>query len=255
MNRVAVVTGASRGIGRATAELLAQEGWHVAVSDLSADTLGAVLDTIGTKGGAATALAADLTDAAQVTALAEQAWALRPDHLALVNNAAFLPPEAIAGDTDLLSTEDWIWDGAWRVNVRGTMSLCRALLPGMLDRGAGAIVNIVSMLGLQPLPGQQIAYTTSKAAVTMLTRHLAVTYGARGIRCNAVAPGSILTENQRATYDDDALAKKLERYPATRLGTPEDIAAAVAFLLAPAAGFVNGQVLTVDGGVTTQLAL
>lgn len=255
MTGVAVVTGASRGIGRATAERLAEDGWHVVVTDLSAETLGDVTDAIRARGGEATAIAADLTDTPQVSRLVEQAWELAPDPLAVVNNAAFLPHAAVVGDTDLLSTEDWIWEGAWQVNLRGTAALCKAALPGMLDRGAGAFVNIASMLGLQPLPGHQIAYSVSKAGLVMLTRHIAVTYGARGVRCNAVAPGSVLTENQRTTFDDAALAKKLERYPSPRLGEPGDIADTVAFLTSDRAGFINGQVLTVDGGVTQQLVL
>lgn len=255
MSKIAVITGAGRGIGRSTAERLTHDGWKVVVSDVTVDRLRDVCEAITAAGGTPTAIAADLTDADQVATLAEQVRALSARHLALVNNAAFLPREAITGDADLLATDEWIWEGAWQVNVRGTASLCRALLPQMLEARTGSIVNIVSMLGLQPLPGKQVAYSTTKAALTMLTRHVAVTYGNQGIRCNAVAPGSILTETQRATYTSDELAQKLTHYPTTRLGTPGDIAAAVAFLLSPGAEFINGQTLTVDGGVTTQLVL
>lgn len=254
MSRIAVVTGAGRGIGRATAERLASEGWQVVVSDVDAARLHDVCDAITAAGGSPTAIAADLTDADQICALAEQVDALSAGKLALVNNAAFLPSEAIAGDADLLTTDAWICD-AWQVNARGTATLCRALLPQMLEAGGGSIVNIVSMLGLQPLPGRQVAYSTTKAALNMLTRHVAVTYGDRGIRCNAVAPGSILTETQLAAHIAEELAQKLTRPPSTRLGRAQDISAAVAFLLSPEARFMNGQTLSVDGGVTTQLVL
>jgi NAD(P)-dependent dehydrogenase (short-subunit alcohol dehydrogenase family) len=249
-----VVTGAARGIGRSIAERLGADGRTVVVTDLTDEALADVSTTIRSTGGTVHAIAADLTDAAQVKDLASAATDAGPV-LGIVNNAAFLPPEAIAGDGDLLATEDWIWDGHWDVDVRGTARVIQAFLPGMLAAGEGAIVNIGSMLGLQPLPARQIAYSVSKAAIAMLTRHVAVTYGARGVRCNAVAPGSILTPNQRDTYDDAALARKLQTYPATRLGVPDDVAAAVAYLLGPGSQFVNGQVLTVDGGVTSQLVL
>lgn len=250
-----LVTGAAGGIGRIVAERLATDGRTVVVSDRDLDSLADVVVAITSAGGSAHALAADISDRDQVTRLVADAGEAVGFVSGLVNNAAFLPPSSGTEDTDLLDTADWVWDAALAVNVRGTANVTRAVLPGMLAAGQGSIVNVLSVLGIHPLAGQTIAYSVSKAASAMLARHVAVTYGARGVRCNAVAPGSILTHHQLEQFDAAELERKLQRYPSTRLGEASDVAASVSYLLSDAAGFVNGQILAVDGGVGGQLVL
>jgi NAD(P)-dependent dehydrogenase (short-subunit alcohol dehydrogenase family) len=250
-----LVTGAAGGIGRRVAEQLVDDGRTVVVTDRTMESLGDVMASISAQGGCAHAFAADISDREQVEHLVADATAAAGLIDGLVNNAAFLPPASGTEDVDILSTDDWVWDAALAVNVKGTANVTRAVLPGMLAAGQGSIVNVVSILGLHPLPGQAIAYSVSKAASAMLARHVAVTYGSRGVRCNAVAPGSILTHQQLERFDEAELDRKLQHYPSTRLGDADDVAASVSFLMGNGAAFINGQVLAVDGGVASQLVL
>ncbi|MET0886834.1 MAG: SDR family oxidoreductase [Mycetocola sp.] len=250
-----VVSGASQNIGRAIAERLGAEGFTVVATARNADALDEVCSSIRSAGGRAHAFATDISDPVQIRELAMAATDAAGPILALVNNAAYLPAEALVADQGVLETEDWVWDGHWDVDVRGTTRMIQAFLPGMLEAGQGSIVNIGSMLGAQPLPGRQVAYGVCKAAIDMLTRHVAVTYGARGVRCNGVSPGSIITEKQRELYSEDELARKLTSYPSPRLGAPEDVASAVSYLVQPESVFVNGQIVAVDGGITNKLVL
>ena len=248
--RTVLVTGGGRGIGRAIALRLAEEGAAVAVIDQDSGPAHEVAKAIAAMGRTAVALEADIAAAGAAPRLVEAAEkALGPLHI-LVNNAAK------AGPADLEATDEADWDAEFAVTLRAAWEMVRAAIPGMTERGRGVIVNIASVNAIACFGNP--AYSAAKAGLLALTRQIATEYGPRGIRCNAVSPGTVHTENPswtaRLKADPDVF-RKLERYyPVGRVGRPEDIAAAVAFLAADEAGFVNGANLVVDGGLTAGMA-
>lgn len=244
--RVAVVTGAASGMGRATAHLFADEGAVVAVLDRDADGATAVAAEITEAGGRAAAWALDVTDAAMVTAVI---GAVRDDLGPidiLVNNAGVSLPAAIDGDDF-----DAAWAATLAVNLTAHATLIRACLADLERAGEGRIVNIASTeaLGATAFIG---AYTASKHGVVGLTRGLAVELGARGVTVNCVCPGPIRT-GMTAAIPDDAKAKfARRRVPMRRYGEPEEVAHATLSLVLPAASFMTGAVVVVDGGLSIQ---
>lgn len=248
--KTALVTGGGRGIGRAIALRLAAEGAAVAVLDIDGAAARETAELLGAQGARAIAIEADVAEEEAAVRAVETAEAALGPLDVLVNNAAW----AIRGT--LAETEPADWDREVAVTLRGPWLLSRAALPGMSARGRGAIVMIASVNGLLALGNP--AYSAAKAGLLNLTRSLAVEYGPRGIRTNAVSPGSIRTGHptwQERERRDPAIFEKLARwYPVGRIGRPEDIAAAVAFLAADEAGFVNGANLVVDGGLTAGMA-
>ncbi len=224
----ALITGAGSGIGAAVARLLAAEGAEVIVADLSPE---AVADELG-----AQAVVLDVRHEAEV----EFAMA---DLDVLVNCAG------IGSTTNAPETTLDTWENVFAVNARGTFLCCKYAIPGMAARGGGAIVNIASVAALVGLRNRA-AYCASKGAVVSLTRALAVDHVAEGIRVNAVAPGTVDSPWVRRLVEDvgESLDALRARQPMGRLGTPEEIAEAVAYLAA--AEFVTGSVLVIDGGLT-----
>ncbi len=248
--KTVLLTGGGRGIGRAIALRLAAEGAAVAVVDRDSEPAHAVAKAIGAMGRTAVALEADIAAAGAPARLVEAAEkALGPLHV-LVNNAAQ------TGPADLANTDAASWDGEFAVTLRAAWAMAMAVLTGMSERGQGSIVNIASVNALTALGNP--AYSAAKAGLLALTRQIATEFGPRGIRCNAVVPGTVKTENPSWTHrlkEDPQIFEKLARwYPVGRVGTPEDIAAAVAFIAADEAGFVNGANLVVDGGLTAGMA-
>jgi NAD(P)-dependent dehydrogenase (short-subunit alcohol dehydrogenase family) len=248
--RTVVVTGGGRGIGRAIALRLASEGAAVAVVDRDAEPAQAVVREIAGMARTGVALTADITTegaAARIVADAEKA--LGPLHL-LINNAAHTTRATLAATT----AADW--DAETSVTLRAAWALAQAVLPGMAARGRGAIVNIASVNALLALGNP--AYSAAKAGLLALTRAIAVEYGPKGIRCNAVSPGSIRTEHpswqERLERDPDVFERLGRWYPVGRVGRPEEIAACVAFLGSDEASFVNGANLVADGGLTAGMA-
>jgi 3-oxoacyl-[acyl-carrier protein] reductase len=245
--QVALVTGGSRGIGRATALHLARCGAAVAVNYASsAAQADAVVQEIVAAGGRAIAAAADVGDAAQVaTMVARVASVLGPISI-LVNNAGLARQATLdTFDADALAQMR-------RVNVDGPIAAIRAVMGAMRERRYGRIVNITSLAGIgTALPGNAF-YAGTKAELAILTRRFAMELGPFGITVNAVAPGFIATEMARASRSDAAWAETeqrlSERAMMGRIGTPEDIANAVVFLAAPEAGFITAQQIVVDGG-------
>jgi NAD(P)-dependent dehydrogenase (short-subunit alcohol dehydrogenase family) len=248
--KVALITGGGRGIGRATAERLASEGASLAIVDRDGDAARVAAAALERTGNRAIALDADITDQAAVAAAVEATLQAFTRVDVLVNNAAW----ALKGNLEQTDPEDWQseLDGT----LTGAFLVTRAVLAPMLRQRKGAIVNIGSVNGLLALgnPG----YSAAKAGLLNFTRSLATEYGPNGIRANMVSPGTIQTESpswQKRLARDPQVFEKLARwYPVGRVGKPDDIAAAVAFVAADEAGFVNGANLVVDGGLTAGLA-
>jgi 3-oxoacyl-[acyl-carrier protein] reductase len=234
--RVVVVTGGARGIGRATCVRLVEEGANVVVADRAGAD-----ETARSLGGGAMALALDVTDVDDVKAGVDAVVAKYGRIDGLVNNAG------ITRDATLLKTSDEAWDAVIAVNLTGTFNLTRAIAPHMIAKKSGAIVNASSIVGLHGNFGQS-NYVATKAGVIGLTKVWARELGRKGVRVNCIAPGFISTE-MTAAMPAEILSSMKEKTPIGRLGQPEDVAAAYAFLLSDDASFINGQVLGVDGGL------
>jgi NAD(P)-dependent dehydrogenase (short-subunit alcohol dehydrogenase family) len=250
--RVALVTGAGSGIGRATAELFAAEGAAVAVVDLRADAAGDTAAKIVADGGTAVAITANVAVADEVDRAVEDAVRALGRLDVLYNNAGVPSSGSVADATE----EDW--DRCFAVNVKGTFLVSRAAVPHLDASGGGSIVNQGSVAALVGVP-DFAAYCAAKGAVVALTRSMAVDLAPRRIRVNVICPGTVYTPlmepmlRTRGGGDLDAgLAKTVTKYPIGRLGTPEEIARVALFLAGDEASFVTGSVLAADGGMTAQ---
>ena len=243
--RTALVTGASRGIGAAIALGLAERGYDIALNDISRQKsdLEAVADKIRLMGGRAEPLIADVSDKAQVDAMAETVLRVFGKVDALVNNAGIL----IVGAVDSLSESTW--DAVMDINAKGSFMVIQSLLPSMKERRYGRIVNIASIGGKHGAP-EQAHYSASKAAVMGFSRVLAQEVGPLGITVNCICPGIILTDMGRVNLNDPAVRDVWKaRTAMARIGMPEDIVGPAAFLASDDAAFVTGQTLNVDGGI------
>lgn len=244
--KVAIVTGAGSGIGRVTAHCLGRCGALVIATDVREDSAQETASQLISQGHEALAVACDLGVRDEVEYLVQRGIQKFGGIDLLDHNAAWASQRR---DTDATSIELEAWDKTLRVNTRGGLLLAREVIPHMVARGRGAIVNISS--GSASIgTSSRLAYGVSKAALNQLTRHLAARYGPQGIRANAVAPGFILTEAAASAITEDLRRLLISRTPSARLGTPEDIAHVVAFLLSDRSSFINGQVINVDGGLS-----
>lgn len=243
MRRSALVTGSSRGIGRAVALELARQGWPVCINYLQhQNEAESLLHLLRAEGRAAMIFRADVSHRQSVTEMVRAAGeALGPVEL-LVNNAG------IAGQCLFQDISDELWERYLGVNLSGAKNAIQAALPHMLSEKRGCIVNISSIWGLRGA-SCETAYACTKAALIALTRSLALELAPSGIRVNCVAPGVINTDMVQV-LGDGTLRDLAEQTPLGRLGTPEDIAHAVAFFASEKASFLTGQVLTADGGFT-----
>ncbi|KOF21439.1 3-oxoacyl-ACP reductase [Ensifer adhaerens] len=236
----AIVTGAGSGIGRAIALRLAADGYAVVVNDLSPERCKAVADEIAAAGGVATAIAGDVSSEADVKATAEKAAQLHGPAALLVNNAG------IAHQALFENLEVADFDRMFAVHVRGTFLMTKAVLPAMLARGEGVIVNMASQLG--QIGGVELVhYSSAKAAIIGMTKALAREVSSRGVRVNAVAPGPINTPLVMGLSEDWRAAKKAQ-LPLGRFGEPDEIAATVSFLASPSASLFVGQTLGPNSG-------
>jgi NAD(P)-dependent dehydrogenase (short-subunit alcohol dehydrogenase family) len=242
MNKVAIVTGATGGIGRATVERFIREGAQVALAARSMDRAEALADGLGE---AALPVRYDLSDAASIeTAVAETVKRFGRLDI-LVNNAAATDARIHRLDTTVVDVPVEIWDETMSANVRAAMLTCKHAIPHMLAAGGGSIVNIASGSGLAG-DNVRVAYGTSKAALIAFTKYAAVQYGRQGVRANAIAPGLVMNEK---VVGQDVLINMISRQVLTpRLGVPEDVAALAAFLAAEESGYITGQVICCDGG-------
>lgn len=239
--RVALVTGASRGIGEAIARRLAAEGAEVVAAARSEEALGKVVGEIASAGGKASALPLDLADANSIEAAAKAALATHGQVDVLVNNAG------VTEDNLLLRMSRESWDRVLGTNLTGVFLLTQAVVKSMVKRRYGRIVNITSVVGLMGNAGQA-NYAASKAGLVGFTKSVARELASRNVTCNAVAPGFIRTAMTEKMTDSarEALAAQI---PLGRLGAPEDVAGAVAFLASEEAAYVTGHVLNVSGGL------
>lgn len=246
--RVAIVTGAASGIGRASALALARAGASVLVADVDAAGASRVAEEIGDAGGRALGRRADVSDPDSVIAMVAAAAEGFGGVDILHNNAALTDPAVIGADGELAELDLSVWERTLAVNLRGPMLGCKYALPRMLERGGGSIVNTSSASGLTG-DVARVAYGVSKAGVDALTRYVATQYGKRGIRCNAIAPGVIATPALEKNVAPELIAIFEQSHLTPRLGNPEDVAALVVFLASDAAAFITGQILCVDGGL------
>lgn len=246
--KVAIVTGAASGIGRATALALAEAGAAVVVSDLNGAGAESVAGEIKAKGGKAVGVRTDVGVEADIITMVETAISNFGGLDILHNNAAASGPDFILKDVDILTMDSDLWDRTMAVNLRGPMLGCKYSIPHMLKRGGGVIINTTSASGLAGDLGRA-AYGTSKGGLNALTQYVATIHGKQGIRCNAVAPGIMDTPPLRKNLSEEQIAIYKRSALAPRLGTPEDVAATVVFLAGPGGSFITGQIISVDGGL------
>lgn len=244
-DKVAIVTGASKGIGQAIAELYAAYGAKVVVSSRKQDTIDQVVKGITDKGHDAVGIVANTGKADDLKNLVEQTITHYGHIDILVNNAATNPTFG-----PMLNTDADAFDHIMNVNVKGPFELAKLAFPHMMNAGGGSIINISSIGGLSPEPLLGI-YSVSKSALISLTKVMAKEFGAAGIRANVICPGLIKTKFSEALWSNEPIADKMiKRLPIARIGVPEDISGMALFLASDASAYSTGSVFTADGGYT-----
>jgi 2-dehydro-3-deoxy-D-gluconate 5-dehydrogenase len=242
--RVAIVTGASRGLGRAAALALAAEGVRVLGVARSQEALATLADE---GGDAIVTRTCDMLDLAQVAALPAHAIDAFGRLDVIVNNAGLAPAGAFAEQDDAL------WQEVFAVNVFAPVALARAAGAHLIGQGSGKIINIASTSGLLGKP-TLVAYSASKGAMLQMTKALAAEWAQHGVQVNAIAPGAFETDAQAAVLaSDQILARRLRKIPAGRMGAPSEIGPLVCLLASPASDFITGSILVADGGESSKL--
>jgi NAD(P)-dependent dehydrogenase (short-subunit alcohol dehydrogenase family) len=243
--KVALITGASKGIGEAIARYFAANGAKVVINSRKQEELDKVAESIKAAGGNCTGIAANAGDIAACKILVDKVVELHGGIDILVNNAASNP---VYGP--VVQCEEWAFDKIMNVNVKAPFELSKLVYPIMKARGGGSVINISSIAGLTPDPGLGM-YSVSKAALNMLTKVTAKEWGADHIRVNSICPGLIKTKFSEALWQDEkSLSYFTKRLPIARMGTVEEIAGLALYLASDASGYCTGGIYTADGGTT-----
>ncbi len=246
-NKVALITGSARGMGKVAAEMFAREGASIVVTDIAQQEGEAVAQGIRDAGGEALFVYADVTRGSAVAQLVETAIAAYGHIDVLYNNAGIMPN----ADGSVLDITEELWDTVMVVNLKSVFLCCKYVIPHMLKQNQGSIINISSMNALLGCVVAQDAYTASKGGILALTKSLAVQYGRQGIRCNAICPGPINTGLLDHLWtSEEARLTRLNRIPAGRFGLPEDVVSLALYLASDESSWTNGAQLNVDGGIT-----
>jgi len=248
-DKVAVVAGGAGGIGTATSVRLGQEGVSVVVADLNHDAALSVAEQITDAGGRAVGVAVDISVEASVAEMVAVAVDTYGGLDILHANAADLSADTLGRDSNALEVPLDAFDRALAVDLRGPLLCTRAAIPEILKRGGGALVYTSSGAAFMGEP-ERPSYAMAKSGLNALVRHVASKWGRKHIRANAVAPGLVLTDGPRAVLSEEFMKMALRGTRSWRLGEPEDLAAMVAFLASSDAEWINGQVLSVDGGAS-----
>jgi NAD(P)-dependent dehydrogenase (short-subunit alcohol dehydrogenase family) len=242
------VTGGGGALGRASSVLFAREGAAVAVVDINRVAAEATVRLISADGGQAIAIEADIREEAQVELAVNQAVAEFGGLDTLFNNAGIMPHQ----DESFLDGDLELWHQISSINLDGTMLCSKYVVPHIVAAGGGAVVNMSSFLAVLGTTYPQDGYAASKGAISSLTKSMAVQLGSRGIRVNGLAPGPIMTAHVEQFFPDPAArAIRLERVPLGRFGQPEDAAGLACFLASDAASWLTGQVIVLDGGISS----
>ncbi len=246
--KVAIVTGAAAGMGRLGSELFASEGACVVVADVDAEAAHRVADAITSAGGRAVSVGVDVSDSAQVAAMVDAAI----DHFGglhvLYNNAGVM----LSGDDDPVATDEDTWHRTLDINLKGVFLCTKHGVPAMEASGGGSIVNVASFVAHMGAATAQIAYTASKGGVLAMTRETAAIYARRGIRCNALCPGPVMTPLLAKFLSDDAKRnRRLVHIPMGRFGEADEMVKAALFLASDDSSYMTGASLIVDGGITS----
>jgi NAD(P)-dependent dehydrogenase (short-subunit alcohol dehydrogenase family) len=243
--KVAVITGAGGGMGRDAAILFTQEGAKVCAADVNGD---AAADTVSLCGGDAFASTADVANDEDVRAMYAATRERFGGIDVLYNNAGISPPD----DAGILETSLEAWQRVQDVNAKGVFLCCKHGIPYLLERGGGSVINVASFVALIGAATSQISYTASKGAVLAMSRELAVQFARRGVRVNALCPGTVETPLLKSIWGDDPAAaeRRLVHIPVGRLAQPREIVSAALFLATDESSYVNGATFVVDGGVT-----
>lgn len=246
-DKVAIVTGASSGIGRETALLLAQEGASVVAADIRKDLGCETVEAIETNGGIARYVQANVASLEDCLRMVDEAEKQFGKLDILFNNAGVM----LSDDGDAVSTEEQVWDKTMEINLKGVFLGCKAGIPALLRAGGGSIINTASFVALLGAATPQLAYTASKGGVLAMTRELAVIHAREKIRVNALCPGPLRTELLMKFLDtEEKKQRRLVHVPMGRFGEAKEMAQAVLYLASDESSFVTGTEFVVDGGIT-----
>jgi len=247
-DKVTIITGAGGGMGRVAAQLFAAEGARVVVAEYGEAAGRETVDLVEKAGGTVTFIRADVSQEADAKAVVDHALKTYGRVDCLYNNAGIMPE----ADHSVTDTDVATWDAVMAVNVRGVFLGCKYAIPAMVNAGGGSIINIASFVAILGCSVPQDAYTASKGAILSLTRSLAVQFGPKGIRTNAICPGPVETPllMDWLVKDEEAKRIRLARNPSGRFGKPEEIVNMAVYLASDESRWTNGASLVVDGGIT-----